>query len=1137
MIIGIKEVNFPSYATLGEATVSFEEMGSRVITTRVKIDGDITPDFEGDQWKLEYGGEEFVLTTRTPQASKDTSSKYSLVDLTFTSLPEAELKRYFFMELTAEDAGAVIADKYIASMRLNVTDFITAFNRVLEYYFGEGHFRIVAAQGAELSSDIKDVVIEYTYLWDVLPVFYDIYNLTWRISKDDAGYKITVGGQMEAIPDHVFQYGYMGGLTSVERQLEDADIYNQLLGRGGSRNLPYRYFKNTDTGNPDFAGDPDACAELSEIYFERLMDINFRYYVKGWLRNPNRPTNADYPVPTTSEPEEVTSSWAYQKGLTDDKFRPVEYVKDDVSIAKYGVRQGKLDDNDNIYPTIQNVSVDPYGRIDEIVAVGGITDDNEVESSVVSLSDSLADMAKFGTTATEITKTLTGKSFNVPSGNLGRVDYVWYLGQEQASHDGQPPHVYIDRYKSSVVAVRDSDGAEIGVESLPGGESYHLKISIILSVYPGDKNTRHEAGIKDVTLTNTPQSSGGSSRTFNIWIKNVFQTTQGDEETDLEYSKRVWKPILGDRTGDEAKVSFSDGFMSVSGDYEFTIADWPEADRSKSIDGVQSEWRLKLGKSDAEYEATGKYIPNETSPKPAAGDHFFFTGIDMPHAYVEWAEKNLNKEKELALSSKAYANPTWTVKLDKIRVNTLEYGETATLMSRLQTGTVLQIFDKRFSGGDTLSLGIRSLTITWASNTVILPEVEVVVSENALARQSGSSSLSPETILTSLASTVNKMQSQNALIPLNYLSKIHDDVAMGLIRLMQGATFGEFAGGLTGFGGRIDGRGDAELESLTLRRFLEVPELRYNRVSVQIGNRWNAPGGGIIQRVEPDYDADGKMLNSGVIYLHLEDGEIGMVALDDICMGIYHDGITTDTNAVTDSDDGIGNFKFCGFYTTYFRVTEILAGDNHVFRYSIRPVSDTWKETHHPCEAMHFVGYGNFSDAARQTSRYSTRTYERYLKGVNNWEFTKDNIAAQFGDLSNLNVFNLNMTGYSAYLNNIYMSGVVEQFLNLPLRLEIDTEGQDTLAYGESLNVTCTVYKGWDDITSKVTSWKIARDTGNPTEDAAWALLDKAKNFNGSITIEHGKEYSDLGSIGVSTLFTITATISDGSTANYSLEI
>ena len=77
---------------------------------------------------------------------------------------------------------------------------------------------------------------------------------------------------------------------------------------------------------------------------------------------------------------------------------------------------------------------------------------------------------------------------------------------------------------------------------------------------------------------------------------------------------------------------------------------------------------------------------------------------------------------------------------------------------------------------------------------------------------------------------------------------------------------------------------------------------------------------------------------------------------------------------------------------------------------------------------MTFVGYGSFSNEDRQTSRYETRTYQRYLTGVSDWEFTASNIAAQYGDLSNLSVFGIEMRGYSAYLNNIYMSGVIQQF-------------------------------------------------------------------------------------------------------------
>lgn len=265
-----------------------------------------------------------------------------------------------------------------------------------------------------------------------------------------------------------------------------------------------------------------------------------------------------------------------------------------------------------------------------------------------------------------------------------------------------------------------------------------------------------------------------------------------------------------------------------------------------------------------------------------------------------------------------------------------------------------------------------------------------------------------------------------------FVSKVHDDVAAGMIRFTneRGVQFGEdFASGPTGFGGRIDGNADAELESLTLRRFLEVPELRYNRISIQVGNRWRAPGGGIIESVTPDKDGSGNILNTGVIKLHLADGEIGKVAVDDICMGIFHDGMTLENNDADDFDDYIGNFRFSGFFTTYFRITRILSGSdkpNGEFRYALR--NDVrFPASHAPCAMMHFVCYGNFTNVDRQESRYSTLTYERYLTGVNNWEFTKENIGAQYGELSNLSVFGLNMEGYSAYLNNIYMSGRLEQ--------------------------------------------------------------------------------------------------------------
>ena len=52
MIPDIKELNFPDYATLSQATVTLNDMGEQVITTQVKIDGAIKPDFSYD-WEVD----------------------------------------------------------------------------------------------------------------------------------------------------------------------------------------------------------------------------------------------------------------------------------------------------------------------------------------------------------------------------------------------------------------------------------------------------------------------------------------------------------------------------------------------------------------------------------------------------------------------------------------------------------------------------------------------------------------------------------------------------------------------------------------------------------------------------------------------------------------------------------------------------------------------------------------------------------------------------------------------------------------------------------------------------------------------------------------------------------------------------
>lgn len=216
-------------------------------------------------------------------------------------------------------------------------------------------------------------------------------------------------------------------------------------------------------------------------------------------------------------------------------------------------------------------------------------------------------------------------------------------------------------------------------------------------------------------------------------------------------------------------------------------------------------------------------------------------------------------------------------------------------------------------------------------------------------------------------------------------------------------------------GGTITGdlsvMGDAYVRRLHLEEFLEVPEYQYNRVETVVGDKWSAPGGGVVELVSPE---------DRTLVVKLEEGEIGTFRENDLCMGIFLNTAMDESSENTeDSDDSFGNRAYAGFTTCYFRLTECLNENTYgEWLYELRE-----GYPYHPQAGMTFVAFGNKTDPARQTSRYETRTYLRFLTGMDSWIIGIENIAAQFGDLSNLAAHGLDMKGYSAYLKNIYLQG------------------------------------------------------------------------------------------------------------------
>ena len=471
--------------------------------------------------------------------------------------------------------------------------------------------------------------------------------------------------------------------------------------------------------------------------------------------------------------------------------------------------------------------------------------------------------------------------------------------------------------------------------------------------------------------------------------------------------------------GETLGATFTSGSL-MGRNFELSINYKPET--WKPEDGFDKKFEII-----AQVETSGEsqlIVPNE-SLHPEPGDTFVLTGVKLPQQRIEEAEEELLKAGQAYAAKNSSDTDVYTCETNPVycTVNDKNYN----------AGQAVLLVDPRFGLNGRLSRiqGYEKklyneyiATYTIGDNTPYsrIGSIESDVKATLYSQRIGVTDSGAAIYLitrydSTAAEDYNAYSAKRALW--QFANKQFPDTFKGKMTFEDGAQFGDFATGITGIGGLIDKKGNAEMQSLKLRGFLEVPELRYNRVDITMGDTWFAPSAGIIESVDTE---------AKTITLKLEEGEIGSPRVGDICMGIFHSSESSD-NATEDYDDSKGNRRFAGFATCYFRITEELDTTTYkTFKYQLRPVSAAYPKQYHPAPSMTFVGYGSFSNEARQTSRYETRKYQRYLKGVSDWEFISSNIAAQYGDLSNLSVFGIDMKGYSAYLNNIYMSGVIHQF-------------------------------------------------------------------------------------------------------------
>ena len=739
------------------------DMGESTITATVKFDQ--VMQFHPD-WYVLLNGEKYKLGITEPSGKRSTTRINVEYTLTFHSSRE-DLKRYTFMDFVEYGSGNPQPSQHTFSLQAcTLGQLANRFNINLQYYLG-------SLWTMELSKDadpsvVADLSFDKASLWDVLTELYKDYGVRWTIRSNEGYMTILVGKDATELQT-IFEYGIGNGLISVERTNPTERIVTRLRGKGSEKNLPANYFHAATSAFP--IADPDTNSILQGIFYNRLYPKCYRDYVRGY----------------NSGEEDVEETWAYHQGVADKiagkPMNIVDFAKSDKE-GLWGISYGAVEDNDEIYPTLQGATRNGV-ELDKVLAVSPIyvdaPDDGAAAqqftqvngakgsfqgrdisisvngrdggiSSVLGISNAKSATADSETFTLETAiNTVRAKFLVTPT------KFADYYANAVDVIDPESPTLttvvemaannwnFVERLQLINATTGDvvrtwsgnnQDFFDVVADDIPAGT---YKFRSYIQWYKTTGTTTDYLlytidwqlyGCEYASYQNA-SSKKTFSETFDIWIGNVWNTSKQASESDEAYACRVWTPLV---SKEEMTVMFSDGLLAGE-DYEFPIVGLVnDSDNlaeiikkaihyDTSITG--SHWRLTLRKSDAEFEASGKYLPNSVI-NVLSGNHFFFINIQMPYdPYIYDAERRQQEYLEDQLSLLDVEQPTFAVVPSSVFMASLDE------VDNVVPGNKIRLRDAALIGSSYTTAYIQSISKKYTENK-INPDWSLVVSDQIL---------------------------------------------------------------------------------------------------------------------------------------------------------------------------------------------------------------------------------------------------------------------------------------------------------------------------------------------------------------------------------------------------------------------
>ena len=837
---------------VNDFTFQESDMGESNVSLSLKLPVSVDPGFDKSMY-VEYKGERFYLSNTEPQSFKDISSLMYTYNLIFDS-ERTDLKRRMVRDLAWNGIDTYISQGQVFSTNATLSDFFTLILHNLTDCFGS-KWTVDVNPSLSQPNSVK-IDVSNSYIWDLLLKTYEYYGVRWKIVSISGGMCIKVGYPADEI-SHVFEYGGDTGLTKITRELSGTKVVNRLRGVGGTRNLPTNYF--TDRYST-FPADPNVIP--GSLSFKNLMPKCFRDSVKAHATL-------------------------------------VDYVQDDVLVAKNGIIEDGLVANEDIYPSIEGVTVVGKGRIDEIVtceipdfddpeykggdSVAGIESkatllytvpvasggtphpqpDVSHRSYVNSTSVSTSVITSSENTTSVVSETdvfILSETFLVAKLNLQFLDQY---------DNTVMPKLSTDSY--SFTSTKDKKAITIKGSPLVASVSIELRNTTTGATVSTSSMSKADVdSTKDLSFTGLVKGNSYkfilttvASGTIENWVAGVkvgyLSWSTVAKLTNISNVSGVYKPTfdiwvkdigfnLSDKATDgtafyagteDGKVAFKTGDLAG---YEFTILQIDKQfastpDTTKTLNSVPSAYKITLIKSDVEYKASGSMLPSK-SVHSIAGDKFTFLGIQMPQSYVENAESRLQDYLVEQLNLVKSENPTYTIELFDIFIK-----ENPSIEALIRGGNSITIADPRLINGN-ISLFINAVTANYRG---ILPKYTVTVTNKVTVGGSTVQRIQSQidALYTGQYTAAQSAALSLAALDSRYLRKTIEDAAYQSIEFKKGAVVSHLEtdnfrqGQFGGSGGSMykDENGDTvlEVDNLNIRKKAVFNELVINQIKFQGG--------------------------------------------------------------------------------------------------------------------------------------------------------------------------------------------------------------------------------------------------------------------------------------------------------------